>query len=225
MRVILVLLILILTPVIAHAEGMAKDAYTATILDLNRVKPKQNPLFTPGSQILSARILDKNQRTIGKVENIILTPEGNFQTLLTTIDATGFRQQAAFDVGAYVTEPTPDSFTVAMDKTQIKQNAQEFISALPPAAGENGPFTLKSLQNGTIEKADGAVIARVTNALVSVKSSQVAALLVTISTGDHRGSELAIPYEAVSAKLIGSKAVLRVTDEQADIIQTMATKR
>ena len=210
---------------LAKAEGMAQDAYTATLLELNRIRPDQNPAYTPGKQQVNARILDKKLSTIGKVEDIVVAPNGKYETILANINATGFREDIALDVVSYVTKPTPDTFTVSLDKDQLKQNMSQLMAATNTASGESGPFTMKSLQNAEVIKQDGTPIAKVKDVLVDNKAMQIVSLLVTINSGSTRGKTIAIPYEAANARLENGKAILTVTDAQASTMQSMATRR
>ncbi|PZP54720.1 MAG: hypothetical protein DI586_09040 [Micavibrio aeruginosavorus] len=216
------LMLLFVSPL--RAEGMADQAYTATLLELNRVKPGQNPDLILGKNQLNGRILDKNQRTIGKVRDILVAPNGKFETVLTKIDVSGFREEVAFDVASYVTEPTPDTFTVALDKDQLKQNMPKLMAATNTAAGSSSSLTISSLQNGTIYKPDGTVIAKVKDVLIDTRNMQISSLVVKLSSGNNRGAEIAIPYEAAAAKLNGNKVDLTVTDAQAEVIASMAKR-
>lgn len=208
-----------------QAEGMADEAYTSVLLELNRIRPDQNPNITLGKNQLNARILDKNQRTLGKVIDIVVAADGKFETILTKVDISGFREDVAFDVASYVIDPTPDTFTISLDKSQLKDNIAQLMAATSTASGETGPFTVKALQNGDIYKADGSQIAKVKDVLIDNRNLKIISMLVTISSGTKRGSTVAIPYEAAQAKLNGSKASLTVTDAQAEIMTSMATRR
>lgn len=225
LRAMILGLLFLFSTLPVRAEGMADQTYTASLLELNRIKPGQNPELILGKIQLNARIVDKNQRTIGKVADIIVAPDGKFQTILTRIDVSGFREEVAFDVASYVTEPTPDTFTVSLDKDQLKQNMTKLMAATASAAGSSGPLTVGTLQNGTIYKNDGSVIANVKDVLIDNRNMRIASLLVTLTSGNNRGAEIAIPYEAAAAKLNGNKVDLTVTDAQADVIASMATRR
>lgn len=225
LRVFIILLLGIVSIGTVRAEGMADTAYTSVLLELNRVRPDQNPALITGKKQLNARIIDKNQRTIGKVEDIVVAPNGKFETIMTRIDISGFRERVGFDVTSYIVAPTPGTFTVSLDKTQLKQNLPQLMASLNTASGESGPFTISSLQNGSLYKQDGNPIAKVKDVLIDNKSLQIVSLLVTMSSGTNRGGTIAVPYEAASAKLEGSRAVLTVTDAQAQIMSSMATKR
>ena len=209
----------------AHAEGMADSTYTSTLLELNRIRPDQNPGLKSGAAQLEARLLDKNQRTLGRVEDIIVTPEGKFKDIITRIDTAGFREKVAFDVESYVTTPTPDTFTVSLDKTQIKQNIAKLRAAARIELTENGPFSVVSLRNGLIYKVDGSQIAKVKDVLIDGKKLKIVSLLLTITFGDKRDATIAVPYEAAMARLQGSRAILTVTDAQAEVISSMATRK
>ncbi len=222
---VLAVLTISLFPGSLRAEGMSQQAYTAALLELNRTKASQNPAFTLGKDVMDRRILDKNQRTMGRVEDIILAPNGEFQTIVAKIDTSGFRETVSFDVASYIVNPMPGSFTVAMDKNQIKQNMPALMAQIETAAGEDAPLTVNTLRNGSVSKEDGTPVAKVQDVMVDNKSNQILALLVTILAGSNRGASIAIPYEASSASVEQGRANLTVTDEQAKIITSMATRR
>ena len=208
-----------------QAEGMVQSAYTAKILELNRIRPGHNPAFTLGKDKLTARILDKNQITLGKVEDIVLTPDGKFQTLLTTVEITGFREKIAFDVAGYVVDPTPDTFTINMQKKQVQQSMEKLKAEAILPYNPYGPFNLTSLQNAFIYRPDGSLLAKAKDVIINDHIGQIVALLVIMADGDHRGATLAIPFEAAAAKHVRSNAALTLSAEQTQIIQSMAIKR
>lgn len=223
--ILLSALMLSILPVMAHAQAMTNDVYTATVLDLNRINPAQNPSYDLGRHVLERRMLDKNLRTIGDVDDIALAPDGKFQSIVSTINTTGFREEVSFNVESYVVEPTPNTFTIAMDKNQIKESMPQLLSGIETAAGEEGPLMLSSFPGAPIYKSDRTMVAKVKDTLVSTDDNKLVALLITVTSGPNRGRTIAVPYEAALVAKTGATAELNVTDEQANIISTMATGR
>ncbi len=216
--------LLLVSPAFA-AEPPQKENYTATLLALNRTRPAQNPNFAMGKEILNRRLIDKNQRTLGKVEDIILNSDGKFASITTTVDTSGFRQEIGFDVASYIVDPTRDTFMVNMDKAQIKASLPKLLAEIETSAGDSAPITIDSLRKGEVRRADRSIVAQISDVMVNDRTKQVEALLVVIANGAHRGSTIAIPYEAWSLKREGDKAIVTVGNAEADTMILMALNR
>lgn len=209
---------------LASAQDIGIDVYKAALLDLNRSPITQNPTFSTGRDVLSRRLLDKNQKTIGKIEDIILSPDGRFQTIEANINTGGFRENVSFDVQSYVVDPTISSFTVAMDKAQINDNMPQFLAGIETAAGEEAPLTLNQLRGANILDPKKNSIAKVQDALVRDNANQVEALLIKVSLGKNRGTTMAIPYEAAEVISNGPRVDLVLVEEQALAITSLAPR-
>ncbi len=208
----------------SFAEGMQDQAYMAKLLELNKIRPEQSPNFVLGDTQLKGRVIDKNQRTMGRVNNIIVGPDGKYQTILTRTEESGFREEVAIDVATYISNQTPNTFTVSLDRDQLKNNMARLLAATSTAAGEDSPLTIANLQRGTIYKTGRKPVAGVSDVLVDAKNMQIVALIVKMTSGQNQRDPIAIPYEAMSVKRNGDKLELTITDAQADMIASMATR-
>lgn len=199
------------------------EEYTATMLDLNKTKASQRR-FAQGTDILKRRLLDKNNTTIGKVTDVLIGPDATLQTIQAEVD-TGFREEMSFNVKSFITNPTPDTYTIGLDKKQIKQNQDELLAQVETAAGEDAPVSLHGLIGSNIEKEDRAIIGKVTDALIDDKTGIVSALVVTVQIGNNRGASIAIPYDPTTVSVEGGKPQVVVTNQQAQIIASLPTRR
>ena len=86
------------TPVKASEASIAD--YTSRVLNLNKIKPSQNPQYTLGSRAISYRLLDQNRRGLGKVNDITIGENGTLESIEAEIIATGFNEVLTFDITA-----------------------------------------------------------------------------------------------------------------------------
>ena len=208
-----------------RAEAIPLEVYKAAMLDLNRSPVTQNPVFSVGKEVLNRRILDKNQRAIGKITDIVLLSDGSFQTLEANINTGGFREDVSFDMKSYIIDPTTSSFTVAMDKSQINNNMATLLSGIETTAGEDAaPITLNRLRGANIFDSQGYIIAKVEDALIRDNINKVEGLLIKVSSGKNRGTTIAVPYEASDIIQKGSRVDLVVTQDQAQVITSLSTR-
>lgn len=224
-RVIAVILVTGFLSLPVRAETVSPETYKAAMLALNSSPITQNPVFSSGKEVLNRRLLDKNQRAIGKITNITLLSDGSFKAIEANINTGGFREDVSFDMESYIIDPTTTSFTVAMDKSQINNNMAALLAGIETAAGDDAatPVTLNSLRGANILGPGGQLIAKVEDALIRENIDKVEGLLIKVSSGKNRGATIAIPYEASEVIQKGSRVDLVVTQDQAQIITSLST--
>lgn len=202
---------------------IVNEAYTAALLDLNRTKASQRK-FAEGEDILKRRLLDKNNRTIGRIDDVAIGPDGKLQTIMADMSG-GFSQTMAFNVQSYVVDPTPDTFTIALDKDQIQQNQAQLLAQVETAAGEAPVATLRNLRGSDVRDTSGRLVGQVRDVLIDDISQQTAALLTAVQIGNNRGATIAIPYDPTAIAANGNKITVNVTPEQADTIASLPRRR
>lgn len=209
----------------SSATEVTPEAYKAALLALNKSPVTQNPDYSLGRQVVRRRLLDKNNRAIGKINDIILLPDGKFKSIEASITTAGFRENVGFNVESYVIDPTDSSFTIAMDKAQINQNMAQLMSDIETSSGPDAPLTLNSLRGANIVDPKGVAIAKIEDAVVNDKQGLVQALLVRMSAGKNRGSVMAIPYEAAEVRGSGSRIDLVLRDDQVLAVTSLSKPR
>ena len=209
----------------ASADEVTPEAYKAALLELNRNPVTQNPDYSLGRQVVKRRLLDKNNRAIGKINDIILMPNGKFKSIEANITTAGFREDVGFNVESYVTDPTDSSFTIAMDKTQINQNMAQLMADIETSSGPDAPLTLNSLRGANIVDPKGMAIAKIEDAVVIDKQGLVQALLVRMSAGKNRGSVMAIPYEAAEVRRSGARTDFVLREDQVMSVMSLSKPR
>lgn len=206
----------------AGPAPVSQQDYISQVLDLNRVPPQQNPLYMMGNKVLAYRLLDRNRRALGKMQDITLGADGSLQSIQVHMIAPGFNEELSFDIKAYNATPESDAYVVSLSRDQVEQNLPDLLAGIETAAGESQPITVQSLVGARVQTDRGRQIATVQDVVIDDDRKVAVALLLTMLGGNQT---VAVPYKTSRIERRGPKATVELSEAQAKVASSYGAKR
>lgn len=175
----------------AIAQSFSRDL--EILSDLNRINPRQNPEYQLSADVLGRRILDRKNKVVGEVNDIVLRDSGNIELLNVELDR--LRLGDIFlNYRSLRVEPVSDGYTLGFDSKQLEQLYPTLLADTQTAAGDNGVFSVRRVLKSEVRSDAGRRVGTVEDVLFSANGSRAEALLVKLSQGTLRGDQIAVPF-------------------------------
>lgn len=204
-------------------ESSQKDnqMFVSELLKLNRVNPMSNPHFVSADNVLDRKVLDSTYYALGQVNDVLVGDQGKIEKIIADVDSLGFRQALSFDYDTLNVTANTDSYALMLDRDQLQDNLPAFLQGMAPAAGadETGPISLRSLIHSDVSVEGGEKIGHVSNLLVSDKSQEVKAIVVRLTSGRNKGTDIAIPFDQDFIALKNGLPHIEIPTEKRDLIK------
>lgn len=172
--------------------------FAENLLQINRVKPLQNPQYTSANDILKRRIMDYQNKVVGEVVDTIIDKNGYVASLLVDFDRMHLRQNVFIDYQKTGVEGTADGYVLALREDEISQRYPELLADIQTAAGEEGDvISVKKLRGEALRNERGRKIGTVKDILFAPNGRRVEALYVSVDYDTVRDIGIAVPYNAV----------------------------
>ena len=193
---------------------------------LNRQKPLQNPRFQRADQVLKNRILDRSNRVVGEVNDILLTSNGDISTLNVELDRLRVRGDVFLGYSQMRMRSVTRAYTLNIDDDQLKDLVPSLLNNIETASGNGSDvFSLRKLDGARLVAEDGRRLGKIENVLFSDNAGRAQALYVDLNYRSVRGEKIAIPFSTPRyvAKPRSFDVVLK--NDEADAILEYARNR
>ncbi|MCB1532094.1 MAG: PRC-barrel domain-containing protein [Alphaproteobacteria bacterium] len=227
MRIFLTLILtfMIICPAGNAALAQSDARLTESLNFLNRSKPLQNPQFDHSQEVLDHHILDRRNRVVGEVDDILLTKNGDVSALSVELDRLRIRDKILLNYSEMRIRDISDAYALNMDDDQIEELLPTLLNSIETASGESADvYSLKKLKGARLIAEDGRRLGTVSEILFEDNSPRAQALYVNLKYKTIR-DELAIPFSITQPVQKGSALEVILKNAQADAILEYARER
>ena len=204
------------------AQGL--NPYFETLAEYNRIKPMQNPQWERSRDTLKSDILDRKNKTLGEVHDIVVTPNGTIQFLDAELDRIQLGEVALnyrkLNIGA-----SERSYKLGYDDDQIKEVFADLLADIETAAGDDSDMiSIDKLVGSDVHSDDGRRIGKIEEVMFTNSGDRAEALIVRVNYKTVRGESVAIPFSSADYKGDGSRYDVMLADDQTDTLLEFADK-
>lgn len=171
--------------------GATLDALTA----INRTPPLQNYEFDTSAQILSRRILDRKNKTVGEVRNVVVNDSGSISSLAVEFNRLRLPADVFLNYREMVQRPASKGYILTLDDDTLEDRFAELLAATETAAGRSDIHSVRDMIGALLKsRENNQKIGVVRDVLFSNDGENAAALYVEMTLGLLRGTYVAIPF-------------------------------
>lgn len=193
---------------------------------LNRQKPLQNPRFQRASKVLDNRILDRRNRVVGEINDILLSDNGDISTLNVELDRLRIRGDVFLGYSDMRIGAVSNAYTLNISDDQLEELVPTLLNNIETASGSSSDIiSLQSLSGARLVAKDGRRLGKVSDVLFSNNGARAQALYVALNYKSVRGDKLAIPFSAAEFEPSGRSVNVVLENAQADAILEYARER
>lgn len=187
---------------------------------INKRRPEQNNRHERAKDVLSARVLDRTNRVIGEVRNVILDRNGTIAFLNIEFNRMQMKIGALEvnyrDLGF---QPVTNGYKMSYTDDQIEALAVELLANIETASGPAiDKHSLKALTGKNLHDVKGQKIAIIEDILFDNKGSRAELLLISMQYNSLSGKSFAIPF----AELKSQNNILSVRNSFFDAMKLYA---
>ncbi|MGQ0526607.1 MAG: PRC-barrel domain-containing protein [Alphaproteobacteria bacterium] len=216
MKLHYLLILLALFTVFSVPAAYAQRNLHEDLTTLNRIQPLQHPDYDTSKEILDRRILERKNKVIGEVDDVVLNGNGNIVSLEVEFDRLGHHQPVTLNYNSMNAEPVTNGYILGFEQSEIEDLYPAMLANVETAAGgEEEYYSLQRLTGTEIRTPDGRRIGKIADVLFGARGDRAEAFYVTMEQGTARGKGIAIPYDVLEIRRDGGVLKATVTPEQA----------
>lgn len=205
---------LTLLPAHAQTSGLFE-----TLTDLNRNKPLQSASYDRSHEVLSRKILDRKNKVLGEVQDIVLTRNGAISALNVDFDRLSFTTPVYLNYSAQKISAASNGYMLGFEAADVEKLYPGLLANVEAAAGDGDDvYSLKRLVGSGIWVGSERRIGTVTDILFGANGDRAETLYVSLDAGTLRGKSVSIPYNTAALTLDGAHYKAVLTKDDADTI-------
>ena len=194
----------------------AEKTQSGVVADLNRIDPLQNPRYDEGNDLLKRHILDRKNKVVGEVEDVVVNKNGNIAYLNVQFDRLQRSQPVFVNYFEYNVKPVTNGYALAFDSREVDEFYPALLAGIEAAAGDDEAFSLRKLQGLDVVTASGRRIGTVGDVLFAYNGQRAEALYIRLDVDTLRGKGVAVPFSDASYVEAAASRQISIPDNLAD---------
>lgn len=193
-----------------------------TLNNFNRIKPLQNPEYEHADDLLERRVLDRKNKVVGEVRDILLNTNGSISSIAVEFNRLRLNTEVYLNTRTMDVSPVSNGYALSIEDDQIRDIYPELLAGIETASGQSDVFSVKNITGAKIRAADGRYLGLVDQVLFGGHGERAEALYVKMKYGTLRGKSIAIPFGSAQFSTHGSQTKITVNDTMADAMISFA---
>lgn len=202
-------------------------AFQESLTGLNRIKPLQNPKLEKAKDMLGRKIIDRQNRIVGHVQDVLVgSSDGQTSSLQVSFDRLRLREPVFLNFQEIKIGKSSNGYQVGFKDSEISDLYPEMLANIETAAGTEGEFlSLKKIMDTPVYNAKHEKIGKVQEILFGNNGSQAQAIFINVSTGTIRNFGVAIPFNSLSFEEKGGRTIASLQQDQVDLLMAYIKDR
>ena len=206
-----------------HSVMAQSNRALEQLSDLNRINPLQNPEFDRADKVLKRKIIDRKNKVVGRVQDVVINKNGTIASIKTDFDRLRLGDDLYLNYRTMNISTRSNGFTLGMDANEIEDFYPQLLANIDTASGDGeDTFAVSKLMGAILYAQDGRKIGKVKNILFGNNGGIVRAVYAELSYGVRRGKKIAIPLRNANFSTKNGRAIGTIDDNFADAVLAVA---
>ncbi len=198
------------------------NSQSEKISDMNRNNPLQSPQLDKSADILGRRMLDRKNKVVGSIQDIVLNENGNIAYLNVKFDRMQLSRPVFVNYSRFNVSTVSNGYAMTMNDDEIEALYPELLADIETAAGEDDTYSLRKLQGMKVSTLAGRDIGTIEDVLFGANGKRAEAIYVKMSSGNLRGKGVAIPFGEVDFANSAMTRQASITEDTARAMSDVA---
>jgi hypothetical protein len=208
----------------ALAQGVI-DKETQIISELNRFQPLQNPRYEQSEETLTRKLLDRKNKVIGNVNDVIVSRVGTVVMLEANFSRLQLSTPVYLNYSDLKIEPRTRGYILGFDEKEVAGFYPNLLAQTQTASGDdNENLSIRRIEKVDVNAADGRIIGHTGSILFSADGQRAEAVYVSLTTGILRGEGVAVPFPLVTFAENGGTMRASISNAMADAMIKFASQ-
>lgn len=218
-RLLVITLLVCFAATSAHAGDAAIfNPKTQQITTLNRTDVRQSPRYENAADILKRRMLDRKNKVVGSIRDIVINENGNISYIDVDFDRLKLGRPVFVNYGSFNVKGASNGYTMAFDASEIEELYPNMLAEIETAAGEEDTYSLSKMKGLEVWTASGRRIGTVSDVLFGSEGQRAELLYISLSTGNMRGEGVAIPFGEADYTQVPTMRRVTLADDTAEAV-------
>lgn len=218
-RLLVITLLVCFAATSAHAGDAAIfNPKSQQITTLNRTDVRQSPRYENAADILKRRMLDRKNKVVGSIRDIVINENGNISYIDVDFDRLKLGRPVFVNYGSFNVKAASNGYAMAFDAKEIEELYPNMLAEIETAAGEEDTYSLSKMKGLEVWTASGRRIGTVSDVLFGSEGQRAELLYISLSTGNMRGEGVAIPFGEADYSQVSTQRRVTLADDTAEAV-------
>ncbi len=205
-----------LPPSVQAATKSEVIAFQSELSDLNRLKPLQNPRHELAHEILDGKLIDRENKVIGGVGDILVSAEGDVLTLYSDLDRLRLGSGVFLNYADMDMVHVSNGYKVGMSSDELTTAFPELLANIETAAGDGGAISVKNILGLGVYGEQGVKLGQIGEILFDQAKSHIRGIYLSVSYKTVRNHGVAIPFNSLKFEQKNGSTVAVMDQDYAD---------
>lgn len=175
-------------------QAKNKVSLHKALIEMNRIKPLQNPRYETADEVLNRNILDSTKKVAGEVKDVILNQrDGKINSIVADFNRLNLNQDVFLNYESLDIKSFSKGYGLGYRNDVIEEIYPSLLSGTE-TAGQGDHISLSSIIDRRVVTSDGKNIGRVENVLFNRNATKAVGLYVSVTAGAIFEEGIVIPF-------------------------------
>lgn len=201
----------------AGAQELEDSRVLEKLAALNRLPPLRSSEFDLGREVIGRKIIDRKNKVVGEIKDVIIDSNGNVGTYLVSFDRLKIGGQGVYiSAGELKMGDFTKRYTINMNDAELEAVLPTMLANTQSAAGpESGLQSIRRLTDADVLVEDGRRLGKVQNILFAENGKKARGLYVAFTHSAIGQKQAAVPFSMVSFAEKDGKPVIMMDKASA----------
>lgn len=196
------------------------------ISELNRIQAPQNPNYERSEKILTRRVIDRKNRVIGEVQDVIFRSNGGLKSIKVDFNRLNLSQPVYLNYRELDMRTSGRSYQMSIEDKQVDSLYPQLLADIETASGPGvEDFSLRKMLNANVTTANGKIVGKISDVLFSAEGDRAEAIYVRMADGVLNGKQVAVPVDALQLSNSAQGFTAVASDDLASAMNDFAAQK
>jgi sporulation protein YlmC with PRC-barrel domain len=203
----------------ASARSLDEVKLLEQLTTLNRYPPLRSSEFDLSSQVLGRRIIDRKNKVVGQIKDVIINSNGGVEMFLVEFDRLKVSGAVYMDANELKVGDFTKRYSIDMNDEELVTMFPTLLANTATAAGDATEMqSVGKVVGAEVISDDGRRLGTVENVLFDNSGKKARGLYVNFTHSAMGSNSFAIPFSMVSFAEKTGKTVIVVDPAEADLL-------
>ncbi len=206
------------TPVMAASPQDIIKFQTA-LGELNRIKPLQNPRHEGVGDILNRTIIDRENKVIGEVEDVLVGADGYVASLSVVFDCLQLNQGVFLNYATHSVSNASNGYKIGLNREEVELSYADLLADIETASGsQTDIISVAKLRGRDVIGNNSIKIGQISDILFDSSGAFIRSIYVNVNYRAIRNRGVAVPFDIFKFVEKHGKVIATIDQDYADAI-------
>ncbi len=173
------------------------DRSVEQLAELNRYPPLRSSAFDLTGEVIGRKIVDRKNKVIGSVSDIIIDSNGSIQSYQVKFDRLNMTESVNLNARELKSADFAKRYSIDIEGSELESLFPQLLAGMETASGEAGLYSVNRIRGAEVLSGDGRRLGKVENILFDSGGTRARGLYVDFTVTGISGKSAAVPFRMV----------------------------